>query len=189
MEAWQHVALGIGLAAACGFRVFVPLLLMGVGARTGFLDLSADMAWLSSNAALIGLATAAVAEVLAYYVPWVDNLLDAVATPVAMGAGTLASASVLGGDLPAMWTWGLSAIAGGGAAGLIQGGTVATRGASSASTGGASNFVVATLENVASVLTTVLAVAAPLLAAAGVVGLLAYAAWRLVRRRRAPSAS
>ncbi|MGD2115402.1 MAG: DUF4126 family protein, partial [Acidobacteriota bacterium] len=38
METLLSVALGLGLAAACGFRVFVPLLAMSVAVRAGHME-------------------------------------------------------------------------------------------------------------------------------------------------------
>ncbi|MEW6268276.1 MAG: DUF4126 domain-containing protein [Thermodesulfobacteriota bacterium] len=89
------VALGIGLAAACGLRVFLPLLVVGVAARHGYLTLGEGFGWLASDAALVALGTATVIEVVAYHVPFLDHLLDVLATPSAVVAGTVATASVL----------------------------------------------------------------------------------------------
>ena len=185
MDMWTSIAVGIGLSAACGFRVFVPLLLVSFASLNGMLPLHAEFEWLATYPALFALGSAALAEVMGYYVPWVDNLLDTVATPAAVVAGTAVSASVLGEDLSPFARWALAVISGGGVAGLVQGGTVAARGASSATTGGAGNVVVSTVENVASVLTTILALIAPVIAVIGVAGLCFIALRRLSRRRRA----
>ena len=176
--------LGIGLSAACGFRVFLPFLVMGIAVRGGYLDLAADFAWIGSYPALITFGTATLMEVLAYYIPWVDNALDAIATPLAVAAGVLASASVLGDASPSV-RWVLATISGGGAAGLVQAGTVAARATSSAATGGVGNFLVATGEAAASVGTTVLAIAMPVLAVILLVGFGLVVARRLRRRRGA----
>ncbi len=180
------IAAGIGLAAACGFRVFIPFLLMSLAAAVGLYEPSADFAWIESTAALATFGLASVVEVLAYYVPWLDNLLDTIATPAAVLAGIAASASVLG-EMPSAVQWTLAVIAGGGTAGLVQGGTVAARGASSGSTGGAGNFLVSTGELLLSVLTTGLALLAPMLAVLGVVFAAFFAGRWILRRRRARS--
>jgi hypothetical protein len=109
------IALGVGLAAAVGFRVFVPLLVMSGAAYTGHLTLSDSFAWLATPTALAMLSVAAIAEILAYYVPGVDNLLDAIATPAALVAGTIAAAAVMT-DLSPIVKWTTAVIAGGGAA-------------------------------------------------------------------------
>jgi hypothetical protein len=155
---------GLALSAAAGFRVFVPLLLTGSAARLGYLELTTDMAWLASDAALVALATATVLEVSAYYVPWLDNLLDTVATPTAVVAGVIAWAAVTP-ELSPLLRWTLAVVAGGGAAGIIQSGTTLLRLHSSAFTAGLGNPVVATGELAGSVSLSVLAVLAPVLAA------------------------
>jgi hypothetical protein len=174
MESLFSLAVGIGLSAACGFRVFVPLLVAAGAARAGFLTPAPGFEWLGTDPALIALGAATVLEVLAYFVPWLDHLLDALATPAAVGAGVLASAAVLT-DLPAALRWGLAAIAGGGAAGLAQGASVLLRLKSAALTGGLANPVVALFELGAALLVSVCAIAAPLLALALAVALCALA--------------
>ena len=114
------IALGVGLAAATGFRVFLPMLVVSVAAYTGHLPLSENFAWLGTPGALLMLGVAALVEILAYYIPGVDNLLDVLATPAAVVAGTLVSAAVIT-DLPPMLKWTTAIIAGGGVAGLTQG--------------------------------------------------------------------
>src|SRR5262249_62082758 len=98
------IALGVGLAAASGFRAFVPMLVVSVAAYTGHLPLGENFAWLATPGALIMLVVAALIEILAYYIPSVDNLLDALATPAAVVPGTLVSAAVIA-DLPPMLEW------------------------------------------------------------------------------------
>ena len=162
------IALGIGLAAACGFRVFLPLLGLSLAARSDLVPLSPEMSWIGGTPALIALGTATVLEILAYYIPAVDHVLDAVATPAAVLAGALASAAVLP-DLPPHLRWGIAIIAGGGAAGLVQGATVVTRLKSLAFTGGLGNPIVATFELLGSIFITLLALFLPLLALAFVI--------------------
>src|SRR5688572_7830901 len=120
------IILGVVLAATTGFRVFLPMLVTSVAAYTGHLPLDNSFAWLAAPAALIMLGVAALAEILAYYIPGIDNLLDAVATPGALVAGTLLSAAVMT-DLPPMLKWTAAIVAGGGAAGVVQGVTALLR--------------------------------------------------------------
>ncbi len=180
MEFLLSLAVGIGLSAACGFRVFVPLLVAGVAARAGILTLTPGFEWLGTDPALAALGTATVLEVLAYFVPWLDHLLDLVATPTAVVAGILASAAVLT-DLPPALRWGLAVIAGGGAAGLVQGASVLLRLKSAALTGGLGNPAVALFELAAALLTSLFAVLVPLLAV-GLVLALCVLAFRLAGR-------
>jgi hypothetical protein len=176
------IALGVVLAAATGFRVFLPMLIMSGAAYTGHLSLDNSFAWLATPFALTMLGVAALVEVLAYYVPGVDNLLDAVATPAAFVAGTIVSAAVMT-DLPPMAKWMAAVIAGGGTASLTQGVTTILRAKSTVVTGGLGNPVIATGELGGSVLLSLLALAAPLTAVAVVI-LLLWLAFRLIRRQR-----
>src|SRR6204780_4613569 len=174
------VALGVALAAAVGFRVFLPMLVMSVAAHTGHLALGSGFAWLASAPALVMLSVAAVLEVLAYYIPVVDNLLDAIAAPAALLAGTLVSAAVMI-ELPPMVKWTTAVIAGGGAAGLTQGLTSLLRAQSTLMSGGVGNPVICTGELAAALTVSLLALIAPL-AALAVVALIAWFTVRLVHR-------
>ena len=162
------VALGVGLAAAVGFRVFLPFLVMGGAAYTGHLTLSDGLQWLATPTALAMLSVAAIAEILAYYIPGVDNLLDAIATPTALVAGTIAAAAVMT-DLPPIVKWTTAVIAGGGAAGVTQSVTSLLRAKSTVFTGGLGNAAVSTSEAGGALLVSLLALLAPLAALALVV--------------------
>jgi hypothetical protein len=175
------IVLGVALAAATGFRVFLPMLIVSGAAYTGHLHLDDSFAWLGTPSALIMLSVAAAAEVLAYYIPMVDNLLDTVATPAAFVAGTIVSAAFMI-DAPPMVKWTAAVIAGGGIAGLTQGMTGILRAHSTVLTGGLGNPIIATAELGAAALISFLALAAPTIAIALVVVFLVVAL-RLVRRR------
>ncbi|MGZ0655543.1 DUF4126 domain-containing protein [Coraliomargarita sp. W4R72] len=176
---------GIGLAAACGFRVFVPLFIaslsanMGVDAMGGFnmaeVIGASGFEWLGNDWVTIALGVATVLEIGSYYIPWLDNALDTIATPAAVVAGTFISGAMLpefmGNDA---FKWITAAIMGGGTAGIVQGASVITRGASTATTGGIGNPAVSTAELGGSILTAGLAVLIPVLAAILVLFLLYY---------------
>ena len=174
------VALGIGLAAATGFRVFLPLLVAGLAAHYGHLPLSEHFEWLGSTPALVTLGTAAAAEVLAYYVPGVDHALDVIASPAALIAGIVASAAVMT-DLPPGILWPVAIIGGGGIATLTKGGTALVRAKSGLMTGGLANPVVSTAETVGATGLALFAIGLPVLALVLVVILLVWA-WRKARR-------
>jgi hypothetical protein len=178
-------ALGIGLAAATGFRVFLPMLVVSAAAYSGHLPLGDSFAWLGTPSALTMLGVAAVAEILAYYIPGVDNLLDALATPAAFVAGTIVSAAVMT-DLPPMVKWTTAVIAGGGVAGLTQGATAVVRAKSTLFTGGFGNAAIATAELGGALLISLLALAAPF-AALLVVVVFLWLAFRLLRRLSRPA--
>ena len=174
------IAAGIALSAACGFRVFVPFAMMSLAAVTGQLELADGFQWVGSYPALITLLTATVLEIGAYFIPWLDNALDMVATPAAVIAGSIASASVLT-DMSPYMTWLLVAIAGG-TAGVIQTSSVFARGLSTAMTGGVGNVVVASTELAGSVALSVAAIMIPVVAF-GVVVLLCFSVLRRLIRR------
>lgn len=171
------------MSAACGFRVFVPFLVMSGAALLGELELAGRFAWIGSYEALAVFGAATGLELLGYAVPWVDNALDTIATPLAVVAGVVASASVLG-DVPPLVRWVVALVAGGGVAGVVQGGTVAARGASSAATGGTGNFLLAAGEALASVVTAVAAFFLPLVVVLAVLILCTLIARRVLRRRK-----
>ena len=172
--------MGVGLAAAVGFRVFLPMLVLSIAAYSGHLTLSSGLAWLGTPAALVMLSVAAVIEILAYYIPGVDNILDVLAAPTALVAGAVVSAAVMT-DVPPMIKWTTAVIAGGGAAGLTQSLTSMLRAKSTVMTAGLGNHVVATGELGGALIISLLALAAPL-AAVGVLALFCWFAVRLLRR-------
>jgi hypothetical protein len=188
LEIAVSVALGVGLAAATGFRVFLPMLVLSIAANTGHLALADSFAWIGTLPALILLGVAAVVEIIAYYIPGVDNLLDTLATPAALVAGTVVSAAVIT-DLPPTVKWATAVIAGGGIAGLIQSTSALLRAKSTVFTGGLGNPVIATTELSGSLIVSILAIAAPLIALLLVVLFLWLALRFLLRltRRDAPS--
>jgi hypothetical protein len=178
-ELGLSIALGIGLAAATGFRLFLPLLALSVAAWTGHVNLNESFAWLGTPTAVLMLGTAAIVEIAAFYIPGVDNLLDTLATPGAVVAGTIASAAVMT-DVPPMVKWTAAVIAGGGVAGVTQGLTAMLRAKSTVFTGGLGNSTVATAELGGATLISILALAAPA-AALVLVVLFFWLAFRLVR--------
>jgi hypothetical protein len=183
MEFVLPIVLGISLAAATGFRIFVPLLVFGLAGRAGYVPVGEEFQWVTAAPALVMLAIAALAEIAAYYLPLIDNLLDSIATPAAVIAGISVSAAVMT-DLQPMLKWTLAIIAGGGAAGVTQTMTALLRGTSTATTAGIGNPVVATGELIGALMISVLAVLAPWIALLLLV-IVCVAAWRLFRRKSA----
>jgi hypothetical protein len=183
METFLSICVGIGLSAACGFRVFVPMLVMSIASLSGHLTLAHGFEWIGTYPALIAFSVATCLEIGGYYIPWVDHMLDTIATPAAIVAGTVVTASAVG-DMSPFLRWTLAVIAGGSAAGLVQGATVVTRGASTLSTGGLGNPLVATLELAGAVVTSVLAIVMPFLAVALVLVLVFVVCRKLLRTPR-----
>lgn len=161
METLLGIIVGIGLSAACGFRIFVPLLIINLASLKGGLPLASGFEWIGSYYATVAFGTAMIVEVFAYYIPWLDHVLDVIASPLAVIAGMVATAAVVT-DLPPFWRWTLALIAGGGMAGIIQGATVTLRAKSSTLTAGGGNFLVSTFEVLGSTVTALLAIMIPL---------------------------
>ena len=184
MENVLAVVVGIGLAASCGFRVFVPMLMAGVAIRAGYLNAAEGFVWLGSWPALMAFTVATAAEIGAYYIPWLDNALDAIASPLAVVAGIVLFAATMG-DFDPLLQWSLAIIAGGGSAAVVQGGTVLTRAASTTTSGGVVNFAFTTLESAAGLVISGLSLIAPVLAFVLllIIVIAMYYAGRIVIRR------
>ena len=178
MEIILALCLGVTLSAASGFRIFLPPLALSLTALYGDLQLSSGFQWVGTYPAAIALGIATVVEILAYYIPVVDNLLDTIEIPTAVGIGTLLTAANLG-DVNPLLQWSIAAIAGGGTAGIIETFTAMTRVASTGMTGGTGNFLVATTEALSSGVLSILALTILPLAVALVVGLLILAIVKL----------
>lgn len=187
METILGLCIGIGLSAACGFRVFVPLLVMSVATLAGLFEPSQGFEWLAMPSVCLALAIATICEVAAYYVPWVDNALDTVATPAAMIAGTLTTMAVSSGEMSQFAGWASAIIVGGGTAGAVQLNTVALRGVSTATTGGLGNFVIATGEWIGAILLSILAMLLPIFVAILVMVGIVFAVRWIQKKRQPPN--
>ncbi|MBW4544660.1 MAG: DUF4126 domain-containing protein [Symplocastrum torsivum CPER-KK1] len=180
MDTLLSICIGIGLSAACGFRIFVPPLVMSMASLFGHLTLSPSFEWMGSYSALVVFAVATGIEIAAYYIPWVDNLLDTIATPMAIAAGTFVTASVIPEGDP-MLQWTVALIAGGGAAGTIQAFTGIGRLASTMMTGGLGNPLISTIESGGSIILSGLAIAVPVFTVCLVAVLLVFTLSKLGR--------
>ena len=188
MEAILSVLVGVALSATCGFRVFVPLLAVNIGTRAKdadgqpLIELAPGFDWLSSDIAMMVFLVATIFEIGGYYIPWIDNLLDSVASPAAIVAGTLITASFITGMDP--WLqWLLGLIAGGGVAAAVQATTVVTRASSSVTTGGLGNPIVSSVETSGAFLGSALSILAAPFAVGIFMLLLGSGVWIWFRRR------
>lgn len=172
------ICIGISLSAACGFRVFVPPLVMSIAALSGHLTLAPGFEWIGSYEALTAFAIATSLEVLGYYIPWVDHLLDLLATPIAIASGTVITASLLSHTDPLL-QWTVAVIAGGGSASIVEALTNFTRLFSTGTTGGLANPVLATIEFVSSVVLSVLGIIVPIFTVVLLAVLLGFGITRL----------
>jgi hypothetical protein len=175
-ETILSIITGIALSAACGFRVFVPMLVLSIASYTGEIALPSSLEWLRSLVGQVHLASgfewigtpialkafliATLCEIAAYYIPWFDHLLDHIASPAAVLAGVFIMASSVTGLSPFL-RWVLAIIAGGATAGVVQGITVGTRAGSTAASLGTTNWIVATVEWIGSLLLSLLALVLP----------------------------
>lgn len=155
--------IGIGLAAATGFRIFLPMFAVSLASYMGWIPQNENFQWLSGLPTLIATGIAMIVEILAYYIPFVDHLLDTISIPLATVAGSVMFASQFT-ELGTFPQWALALIAGGGTAAAISSGFAGTRAASIATTGGFGNSVVATTETAGAGLMSFLALAAPVIA-------------------------
>ncbi len=162
MATLLSVLLGVSLSAAAGFRVFVPFLAISIAYKAGFVQLADGFAWIGTTPALIAFAVATIIEILAYYIPYIDNLLDMIAVPVAVVAGTVLTATVVT-DMSPMLKWSLAIIAGGGVSATVQTAVGTVRGASTVVTAGLGNNIVTSFENITSTLLSILALISPLI--------------------------
>lgn len=189
METILSLCIGIGLSAACGFRIFVPLLVMSVASIMGWFEPMKGFEWLTMPSVCIGLAVATVCEIGAYYIPWVDNALDSISTPAAMVAGTLTTMAVSTGEMSPFVSWAAAIIVGGGTASAVQLSTVAVRGLSTVTTGGIGNPVVSTGEWISALVVSVLSFFVPVLVViVGIIAMIWGVRWiRLKKKNRIPS--
>lgn len=171
IETIISICLGIGLAASAGFRVFLPLFALSLVSYFNVWDLNESWQWIGSLAALVALGVATLVEIFAYYIPYVDNLLDSISVPLAAFAGTVVMMSTVV-DLSPVITWALAIIAGAGTASAISGSAGATRLVSTASTGGLGNPIVSTVETAAAVSMSLVSIFFPMLAIVLVIAIL-----------------
>lgn len=173
-----ELLLGISLSAAVGFRVFVPFLILSLAAVAGHIDLPTQFDWMETSPALIVLAIACVLEIGGYFIPWFDHALDFIATPLAIILGTVIVGHT-SSDLNPVLQWTLAIIAGGGTAALTKGMMNLLRGTSTAMSGGITNPVLATIELIAAIALTLLAITLPLVAGVLVIGILGFAMYKV----------
>ena len=178
------IFLGIGLAASVGFRVFLPLFALSIASYFGVWDVNENWEWIGSLAAISTLGVATLVEIFAYFIPWVDSLLDSIALPLAAIAGTAVMVATIS-DLDPVVTWSLAIIAGGGTATAIRGASATSRLASTAVTGGLGNPVISAAETGTAVIVTAASIFVPILAAILVIVILIiiFSIYRKLRPR------
>lgn len=179
------IFLGIGLAASVGFRVFLPLFALSMASYFGVWDLNEDWQWIGSVTALITLGVAMFIEIIAYYIPIVDNALDTIAVPLAAIAGTMVMVSTLSNLNPEI-TWALAIIAGSGTAAAISSASGATRLTSTVSTVGIANPVVSTVETGTALIVSVISLVLPVIGfiLVLIIGYIIFKAYKKIKARK-----
>ncbi|MFV0566789.1 MAG: DUF4126 domain-containing protein [Flavobacteriaceae bacterium] len=180
IETIISICLGIGLSASVGFRVFLPLFALSLSAYFNVWPLNESWQWVGSLPALITLGVATIVEIFAYFIPYIDNLLDSIAVPLAALAGTAVMLSTVS-DLSPVVTWALAIIAGGGTAAAISGSSSTARLASTATTGGVANPIVSTVETGTATVMSVVSIFLPVLAVV-FVGIILFIIFRMVKK-------
>ena len=181
METIIGILVGIGLSAASGLRVFIPLLGLSLAGHYQIMPLGESFTWLASWQAMLAFGVASVLEIGAYYIPWLDHTLDVVLAPAAAIAGTLLTASTIG-DVSPFLKWSLAIVAGGGVSSLVHFSSAAVRAAVSLPTGGLANPVVSSGEGIGAIALTVMAIFIPVIAFIAVLWLLYAGSKRLLQR-------
>ncbi len=186
MEHWltwvPGLLLGIALSAGSGFRVFIPALISNLAVRFNLVEVAENFRWMESHSLTWILTIACFIEIAAYYVPFVDNLLDSIALPLSFAAGAVITTSLIRIEDPVL-QWGLGIVAGGGVAGTVQAGTSLLRIGSSKFTAGFGNGILSTLENILSAFVSFMAIWLPVFMGVAVL-LLIFVLFRTFLRRR-----
>lgn len=181
---WAHliiqVCLGISLSACAGLRAFLPLLVLGILARAGYVQVGPGFAWIGSDPSLVIFGAATVVEILADKIPAVDHFLDSGGLFIKPVAGTILFSTVIIRMDPLLAVV-LGLIVGGSLSELIHIKKAGLRVASSGMTGGAGNPFLSIAEDAGASAGVALSFIAPVLAAFVVLfGI--YAAFKIYRK-------
>lgn len=186
---------GFGLATAAGLNAYIPMLSMGLlGRFTSLVNLPPGWSWLENGWVLAIVGVLLIVEIVADKIPALDTVNDAVQTfvrptsgGIVFGSGTAAQTAAVTdpGEFARTGQWVPVAI-GVVTALVVHLTKTAVRPAANAATAGIAAPVLSTVEDVASVSLTFVAILIPVLVLLIVVALVWGAVW-LLRRRRARS--
>jgi hypothetical protein len=172
-----------GLAAATGLNAYLPLLIVGLLARyTDLITLRPPFNALENAWVLGVLGFLLLIEMTVDKIPTADTVNDVIQTAVRPAAGAIvfaATAGVITDVHPAV-----AIICGLLAAFSVHAVKATARPMVTATTAGVGNPIVSTAEDVAAGVTTLVAVLVPAIGAALIIALVAFLAWRLLRRRQ-----
>lgn len=187
---------GSALAASAGLNAYIPLLMLGLGSRfTDLVQLPNNWAWLGNEWVLGTLGVLLLLEIIADKIPGLDSVNDVVQTVVRPTAGGLAfgsgtSATTVAVTDPAAFfsshQW-VPVVTGIAIALVVHLAKLSVRPIANTLTAGLAAPVISTVEDVSSVVISVLAILAPiiaLLACAGGIALVVRWLRRLKRSRQ-----
>ncbi len=179
------IVMAVALSACCGFKVFVPPLVLSVFAKAGLLvHLGENYAWLATWPAIAVLGLATVVETVAYFVPAVNNALDTIKIPIAAIAGALtASAAMSSAELSPLVRWSMAIIVGGGGAAAVSAGMAGLRSVLTTTTAGVGSSIQNVFESIISFCLSILSILGPILIALAILITL-IVIWCTLRRRR-----
>ncbi|MFF2552661.1 DUF4126 domain-containing protein [Nocardia sp. NPDC058058] len=177
-----------GLSGAAGLNAWLPLLVVGIADRFGWIDLGSSYGWLSSTPALIGIGIVFLLDLVGDKIPALDSVLHGIGTLIAPASGAIlftAETSISSHMPPAV-----AAVLGAITAGSVHVGRSVARPFVTGTTAGVGNPVVSSAEDGTSLALTVLALAVPIVAFIAVLillivlGWIAFRAARWMRKRR-----
>ncbi|MFC9994065.1 DUF4126 domain-containing protein [Nocardia sp. NPDC127526] len=171
-----------GLSGAAGLNAWLPLLVVGVADRAGWIDLGSSYGWLSSTPALIVIAVVFLLDLVGDKIPALDSALHGIGALVAPASGAIlfAAETSLSAQLPPA----VAAILGAVTAGSVHAGRAVARPFVTGTTAGVGNPVVSTAEDGTSLVLTILALAVPVVAFVVIVVVLIGLGWLAFRAAR-----
>lgn len=184
----MSIMTAMSLAGAAGLNAYIPLLVFGLLARyTGLVDLPPEWLWLTHPVLLGVVAALLVVELVADKIPVVDSVNDVIQTVVRPTSGGIVFASGLGaaevvdGRTEINWVAVIVGVLIALAIHLLKS---TARPVVNASTAGVGAPVLSTVEDTTSLTVTLLALLAPVIAAALMVAAVAALGVLVVRRIR-----
>ena len=170
----------LGMSGAAGLNAWLPMLIVAIAGRSGALDLSDPYSQLTTDPAMAILAVGFVGDFVADKIPALDHVMHVLGGVIHPAAGAVVAASQAGADVPPS----ALLVAGGFTAGGIHAGRSTVRVAGTTLTGGIANPFLSLGEDFGALSIALLAIAAPVIAALLVVGMIATIIVSLIYLRR-----
>lgn len=193
-EVVEQLLTGLGLATAAGLNAYIPMLMLGLLARfTDVVNLPGGWSWLENGWVLTIVGVLLLVEIVADKVPALDSINDTVQTfvrptagGIVFGSGTAAETAAVAdpGDFARSGQW-IPVVIGVVVALAVHLVKTAVRPAANIATAGVAAPVLSTVEDGISVSLVLVALLIPVLVLV-FVAVLAWAGFKLLRRRRRP---